>query len=178
MGFIEKIKKLLNRVYRLDTFVEILLSPIGKYLDKIYTILTLLRNNFFFDSLDESGCLYFEKLLAITPSPEDTIENRRARIQAKWLSNNHNCITLIQNICNSWTDGEAIANFVGGKISIEFTKTIGTPANLNSLLEAVKEIKPAHIPILVLFRYLIIEEIHEVMDIEELETIEIDKFEF
>lgn len=177
MNFLEKIKKLINKVYRLDTFVDILLTPIGSYLNKIYAIVQLLRNNFFFDTLNEDGCTYFEGLLAITIEDGDTLENRRARIQAKWLSNNHNSITLIRNICNSWTDGEAVADFIDGKIKIEFTETIGTPANLSSLLEAIKYIKPAHIPILVLFRHLIIEEIHEVKTIEEMEELTIDMFE-
>lgn len=177
MNFLEKIKSLINKVYRLDKFVEILLTPIGNKLLYLAGIVQALRDNFFFDSLNEDGCIYFEKLLKLTPEEGDTLENRRARIQAKWLSNNHNCITLIQSVCESWKDGEAVADFIDGKIRLQF-KTLGTPTNLTSLLEAIEIIKPAHIPILTLFRYLIIEEIHEVKTIEEMENLELDVFEF
>ena len=93
------------------------------------------------------------------------------------MSNNHNTLSLIQAICRSWNDGEAEADFINGKIQLKF-KTIGTPANLNSLLEAIGIVKPAHIPVLTLFSYLIIETIHEVKTIEEMEELTIDMFEF
>lgn len=176
MSFLETIKKLINKVYRLDTFVKVLLSPIGNYLDRLYRIIIILRYNFFFDSLNEDGCTYFEKLLAITPRTGDSLENRQARIQAKWLSNNHNDIRLIQSVCDSWKNGEIAADFVDGKIQIQFIGEFGVPEDLNSLIDAINEIKPAHLPFMFLFRYLLIENIHEVKTIEDMENITLDMF--
>lgn len=176
--FLEKIKKLLNKVYRVDEFVNALLTPVGNKIYFFFRQVDALYCNFFFDSLNEDGCNYYEKLLKITPEPDDTLENRRAKIQAKWLSNNHNSITLIKNICSSWNDGEADADFIDGKIKIQFSGAYGVPKNLNSLLKAIEIVKPAHIAIYTAFKYLIIEEIHEVKTVEDMEELTIDMFEF
>lgn len=178
MNFKEKILKLLNKIYRLDELVNILLNPIASKVWYFLQIIESVYKNFFFDTLDEYGCNYYEKILGLTTNETEPLDNRRAKIQAKWLSNNHNSITLIRNICSSWNDGETEADFKNGKITLRFTRTIGTPANLESLLKAIEIIKPAHIPILTIFRYLIIEEIHEVKSIEEMERPNIDMFEF
>lgn len=178
MNFKETVIKLLNKIYRLDELVNVLLNPISSKVYYFYQKIESLYKNFFFDTLDEYGCNYYEKILGLTTDETEPLDNRRAKIEAKWLSNNHNSIALICNICSSWNDGEAEADFIKGKITLQFTKTIGTPANLDSLLRAIEIIKPAHIPILTIFRYLIIEEIHEVKTIEEMETLDIDMFEF
>ena len=177
-SFKAEIIKLLNKVDRLDKFVDTLLTPVGNRLYLFLNRINELYCTFYFDSLTEEGCEYYEKLLKITTEEGETLENRRSKIQAKWLSNNHNSINLIRSICSSWNDGEAEADFIDGKIVLQFVKTIGTPANLDSLLQAINEVKPAHIPILTLYRYLIIEEIHEVKTIEEMETLDIDMFDF
>lgn len=177
MSYLEKITKLLNKRYWTDIFTNVILTPVSNKLTFLKTKIDELYCNFFFDSLNEDGCNYFENLLKISPEGGDSIENRRAKIQAHWLSNNHNSLSLVQAICSSWNDGEAEADFINGKIQLKF-KTIGTPANLNSLLEAIGIVKPAHIPVLTLFSYLIIETIHEVKTIEEMEELTIDMFEF
>lgn len=174
--FLEKIKNLLNSRYRDSVFIKILVSPVASVLQTLNEKIHALYCNFFFYSLTEDGCKYFESLLGLTVESGDTLENRRAKIQARWLSNNHNSITLIRAICGSWNDGEAVADFVGGKIRITFTKTIGTPTYLDSMIKSINLVKPAHIPILLVFRYLIIEEIHEVKTIEEMENLTLDMF--
>lgn len=42
--------------------------------------------NEFIESADEYGISRFEKILNILPSMEDTLESRRARVQARWFS--------------------------------------------------------------------------------------------
>ena len=170
MTFLEKIKKLINRVYRSDTFVNVLLTPVGSFLLKISLKITAIRNNIFFDSLDEDGCKYFENLMEIPLKSGDTIENRRAKIQAKWLSNNHNCIALIQAVCDSWKRGEVEADFKNGKISIKFVGSLGVPEDLDSLKDAINEIKPAHLAYEIIFKYLLKRDIHHVLTKAEMQT--------
>lgn len=43
-------------------------------------------SNEFIETADEYGLSRFEKILNILPSKEDTIESRRARIQARWFN--------------------------------------------------------------------------------------------
>ena len=42
--------------------------------------------NEFIETADEYGISRFEKILNIFPSKEDTLESRRARVQARWFS--------------------------------------------------------------------------------------------
>ena len=42
--------------------------------------------NEFIEAADEYGILRFEKILSILASTEDTIESRRARVQARWIN--------------------------------------------------------------------------------------------
>lgn len=42
--------------------------------------------NEFIETADEYGISRFEKILNILPSREDTLESRRARVQARWIS--------------------------------------------------------------------------------------------
>lgn len=178
MTFLEKIKKLINKVYRLDTFVSVILTPIGNYLTVINNKITAIRNNIFFDTLDEDGCKYFEKLLNIPLKSGDTITNRRAKIQAKWLSNNHNDIALIQSVCDSWKNGEIAADFVNKKIQIKFIGDYGIPEDINALTNAINTIKPAHLPFEYLYKWLLIRDIHEVKTITQMEQLTISQFAF
>ncbi len=43
-------------------------------------------SNEFIETADEYGISRFEKLLNVFPSKEDTLESRRARVQARWIS--------------------------------------------------------------------------------------------
>ena len=124
------------------------------------------------------GVLHYEKLLAITPTKNQSLENRRAKIHSKWLSNNHNSIKLIQTVCNAWKNGEVIADFKNGKIQITFVGSFGVPDDLDSLKLAIGEVKPAHIGFEIIYKYLLIENIHEVMTIEDLEKITLEQFAF
>lgn len=45
----------------------------------------VLRNEFI-ETADEEGIARFEKLLQVLPSTNDTLESRRARVQARWFS--------------------------------------------------------------------------------------------
>lgn len=159
------------------SFVQIILNAISLSLENINQKLVEFYSNFYFDKLTLDGVIYFENELAITPMANQTIEDRRATIQAKWLANNHNSIYLIQAVCDAWKKGEIKADFKNGKIQIEFVGGYGIPENLDTLKANINEVKPAHLPFVLIFKYLLIENIHEVKTIEEMEEITIDMFE-
>ena len=178
MNFLKFITKLLNKVYRLDKFIEVWLAPISIEIARLYNQVSAIKNNYFFDNLDNDGCRHYEKLLGLVTDESVSLEDRRSRIQAKWLSNNHNNIALIQSVCDSWKNGEIEADFIDGKIQIRFVGSFGVPSDLESLKESINEVKPAHLPYLILFKYLLIENIHEVKTLEEMEKITLEQFAF
>lgn len=52
----------------------------------VWDAVDMVLRNEFIETADEEGIARFEKLLHIPPSSEDTLESRRARVQARWFS--------------------------------------------------------------------------------------------
>lgn len=178
MSFKDKILKLLNKVYREDEYTQELLKPLDKQINNINDVIEAITNNFFFDKLNESGCKWYEKLLNITPQANQTLEDRRSSIQLKWLSNSHNDIELIQLFCDVWKNGNIVVDFVNGKIQLTFVNEYGIPEDLDILLQSLELIKPAHLAYYLIYKYLLIKDIHEVKTIDEMEDIIINMFAF
>lgn len=168
MSIYNSILNLLNKDYREDVFTQDLTSAISLWLENFKNKIIKIKNNFFFDSLDVNGCEYFEKALDI--ESEEDLQNRRSLIQSKWLGNNHNCIQLIQNVCNSWKCGEAIADFVNGKILIKFVGAYGVVEGFEYIKDCIQTIKPAHIGFDFIFKRLRKKEIHNKMTKNEMQT--------
>lgn len=155
---------------RVCTFVQMFVGAIATWLENLSAKIAEIASNFFFDTLTQDGVEYFEDLLKITPSDTQTLDDRRYAIQAKWLMNNHNSIALIQRVCNSWKRGEVEVSFAGGKIRITFVGSYGVPADLDGLLVAINEVKPAHIGYEIIIKYIRKREIHNVMTKGEMIT--------
>lgn len=176
MAIKDDIIKLLNVVYRKDPFTIDYTQAIATVFQRLIDFCNSIKNNMFFNTLDEDGVKWWENFLKITPLNSQTLEDRQSKIQAKWLSKYHNDIALIQRVCDAWKNGEVEVDFVNGKFQIQFVGSFGIPSDLDSLKESVEEIKPAHLDFLILFKYLLIENIHEIKTIEEMQQITIDSF--
>lgn len=174
----DDIIKLINAVYRNDDFINDFTEALRIVFQRLIDFCDAVKDNHFFDKLDENGLIWWEVRLKIIPSATQTLDDRRATVQAKYLSNGHNEIKLIQKICDSWKNGEIEADFVNGKIQIQFVGSFGIPSDLDSLKESIEEIKPAHCGYSILFKFLLIEDIHEVKTVEEMEQITLDAFAF
>lgn len=173
--------KILNLLHRFDKsckFVQDIVKAIADFFNVIDLKITNIYLNFFFSSLTIDGVEYFENLLKITPLQSQTIEDRRSAIRAKWLSKVHCSIGLIQLVCNAWKRGEVEADFISGKLKLKFVGEYGIPDDVDSLISAVDEVKPAHIPLLLLYKYLLIRDIHDVKTIEQMEQLTINMFAF
>lgn len=166
----DDIIKLINAVYRNDDFINDFTEALRIVFQRLIDFCDAVKDNHFFDKLDENGLIWWEVRLKIIPSATQTLDDRRATVQAKYLSNGHNEIKSIQKICDSWKNGEIEADFVNGKIQIQFVGSFGIPSDLDSLKESIEEIKPAHLPIAWLYRYLLKKEIHHVLTKAQMQT--------
>ena len=176
MSFYDNLLKLLHKFDRRPLFISVIINAISLFLDTINSLITKIYNNFYFDSLDIDGVEYFERLLKIIPKPNQTITDRRSQIRAKWLSKGKCDIVQIQQVCESWRQGEVDANFAQGVITLAFRNQQGIPDDLQNLLNAIDEIKPAHLGYTYYFKWLLIRDIHEVKTIEEMEELTISQF--
>lgn len=167
----------LHKYERTSEFANDIFSSIHKKVSEVATFIDTLKGEFFFDTLTISLKAY-EKLMKITPQANATIDERRSAIRARWRANGKNSVKLIQDVCDSWKNGEIEAHFVSGKLQIKFVGEYGIPASLQSLLDEIENIKPAHWGYELLFKYLLIEDIHEVKTLEEMEQITLNNFAF
>ena len=176
MNLNELIAKL-HKYERKSEFANDIFSAIHKKVSEVSSFVETLKGEFFFDSLTISLKAY-EKLMKITPQANATIEERRSAIRARWRANGKNSVKLIQDVCDSWENGRCEAKFVGGKLQIKFSGKYGIPKNLQFLLDEIENIKPAHWGYDFLFKYLLIEDIHTVKTLEEMEMLTIEEFAF
>ena len=167
----------LHKYERKSTFANDIFSAIHNKVSEVSDFVETLKKEFFFDTLTISLKAY-EKLMKITPQANATIEERRSAIRARWRANGKNSVKLIQDVCDSWENGRCEAKFVDGKLQIKFSGKYGIPKTLNVLLNMVEEVKPAHWGYNFLFKYLLIENIHEEKTLEELQAITIEEFAF
>lgn len=169
----------LHKCYRNDPWLNELFSSTVLTLDEIERELIFLYEQFWFDTVDEKFLPIYEKLLDIKTNPNSTIEDRRALIEAKWKSSGGKCdIKLIQAVCNSWKNGKVTASFINGTIQLKFNGESGVPKNLDTLIFAVDDVKPTHLPLKYIFVYLLIKDIHNKMKIKDLQTKKIMEFAF
>lgn len=167
----------LHKYERKSEFANDIFSAIHKKVSEVSSFVETLKGEFFFDTLTISLKAY-EKLMKITPQANATIDERRSAIRARWRANGKNSVKLIQDVCDSWKNGEVEAHFISGKLQIKFVGEYGIPENLQYLLDEVENIKPAHWGYALLFKYLLIEDIHNVKTLEEMEQITLEQFAF
>lgn len=165
----------LNKLHRTDPWVNEVFAAAGLPLDTVAGLILDLYNSNWFDLLSEQWILLYEKKMGITPSAEQTLADRRSTIQAKWKSGGKIDLALIQAVCDSWMNGEVSAAFTGGAIQLTFNSIFGVPSDLQTLLGAVDDVKPAHLALAYVLKYLLISDV-QAMTLSEMETSPLSDF--
>lgn len=175
------LKELINKLHKDDresTFVKMLFGAIYNKVADINNYIKGLQNEFFFDTLTLFSISAYEKLMKITPFAGASIEDRRSAIRARWRANGKNTIKLIQDICNSWQNGEILASFISGKIKLQFVGSYGIPSanNLSALIAQINEVIPAHIGYFFQYKFLLKKDIHKVMTKAQMQSLTKNKY--
>ena len=148
--FKKKLLKLLHKFYRFDEFLNHFINSIKKLVKDLNNAILFLETLLHFNKIKDDGCEWWAKLLDIKLSQDLSLSEKQALIRAKWRATGHNSLKLIQDICQSWEDGKTKANFPNGKIKLQFGDELDEdyqiPFNLDTLLNLIEEVKPAHIP--------------------------------
>lgn len=149
--FKEKLLKLLHKFYRFDEFINDFVASIQNLVEDLNGAILFLETLLHFNKIDDEGCEWWAKLLDIKLSQDLSLTEKQSLIRAKWRATGHNSLKLIQDICQSWKDGKTKASFPDGKIRLEFGDELDDdyqiPFNLETLLNLIEEVKPAHLPI-------------------------------
>lgn len=98
------------------------------------------------------GLIFFEKELTIKTDLNKPISERRSVIKSKIRGSGKVDHIQIKLVADAYTNGNVLVSF-NGHIIVKFNSTLGIPANLDDLKNALEEIKPAHLAINYEFRY-------------------------
>jgi hypothetical protein len=144
----------LHEIYRTDPWIIEIFQSAGLSLDEIIDLILKMYTNYWFDTMDELGISTLEKILDFKTNPNTPIEDRRSQLEARWKSNGKCDLNLLQQVANSWKNGDVEVKLVNGKIQIIFVGEGGVPADLQGLEDALEAIKPAHLGIYYVFKFL------------------------
>jgi hypothetical protein len=93
------------------------------------------------------GLKYWEQTLGITVDEGKDLAFRRSRIRAKLRGVGVTTVAMIQNVSESFSNGEvAVTEFADQfHLEIKFVGTLGIPPNMDDLTATLREIMPAHL---------------------------------
>ena len=101
------------------------------------------------------GLSYWEEALGLETDLSRPYDYRRSRIISKLRGRGTTTVALIQNVAESFTNGQVavIEHPADYRFEIKFVGTIGIPPNMDGLTAAIEEIKPAHLDYDYIFLY-------------------------
>lgn len=147
-----KLLEMLYKQYQFDPWVQALYQMAGGQLDHVEFSISDLHDQRFFDTATW-GLAIYERALGITPRVGQTMEERRAVVQAKWLSGGKVDLALLQTIASAWFPDDVQVGFANGKITMTLCMREPTTVDMERLREAIETTKPAHLPISYYLRY-------------------------
>lgn len=126
------------------------------------------------------GLELWERAYGLAVDVAKPLEQRRERIIAKIRGTGSVTAAMLQNVAESYTNGEVEVIERPGEYGLElrFISVLGTPPNIEDLSAALVEICPAHLAFRYRYRYLLVREIHGAMMLSALETQTLDRFAF
>lgn len=169
----ERLLSNINSILRKDEYINELLKASGIEMDEIDILLEDIYKQFWFDTMTW-GLDILAKEAGIHFTADQSLEEKRSQVQAKWRSKGKLDIQLLQTICDSWKNGETEVDFTD-RIIVKFVGSAGIPSDIDTLKESINKVKRAGKLVEYIFKYILISEM-EAMTIAELETITLDKF--
>ncbi|TGJ75429.1 YmfQ family protein [Caproiciproducens galactitolivorans] len=93
------------------------------------------------------GLDLWEKVLGLATDVSKPFSFRRSRIESKLRSQGVTTKLMIQNVAESFSNGivEIIEHPALYSFDVKFIGTLGIPPNMDDLIAAIEEIKPAHL---------------------------------
>lgn len=173
----DNLKHRVNKLNVRDQMVQNVLEATGQEMDLQDQSTMQTIENLFFDTCSMEQLNAYEKEADITPLPTQEEDGRRSAVEAKWKSYGKVDVAMLQAVANSWKNGKVDVDFVNNKIQIAFVDQFGLPVDRDGLELALDDVKPAHLPIVYLVRYLMVADV-EAMTLEEMESHMLSDFAF
>lgn len=172
----------LRMIGTIDTYwgrveeMKAIMDAQGSELDRVRAAALSNRNQYFIRRAD-TGLFRWEEELAIVTNLNKDIEERRSVVESKVRGVGTVTLAMIERVAQSYDRGLVKATFAPpGIITIQFIDTLGNPPNIQDLMDALEEIRPAHLVLNYAYRYLRIKEIHQVLTINQMNALKLENF--
>jgi len=132
---------------RSDELLNDLYQAIDQVIRKLDTRTEVVFNEKFVDHAVGAGLLYLEVRLGIKTDLLKPLDQRRALIKARLKSKGKINLSKIDNICESWINGQVDSSISGSKIYVKFISVGGIPEGIEDLEATLLDIIPAHLKI-------------------------------
>lgn len=149
----------------------------GTELDQLFAALDETLQQFFVRTATW-GLDRWESELGIKTDLSKPLDQRRAVVESKLRGSGKFSGRLVKSVAEAYDSGTVDVSFqpADWSFTVKFVDTLGIPPNLNDLRAVIDEIKPAHLAVVYEFSYLLIREIHNVLTLNEIEQIPLNKF--
>ena len=171
----DNLKGRINKLNAVDPLTQAIVNAAGREMDIADQEIEQLGKDQFFDTCSIDKLLAYQKQAGKTPQQPQPEAGRRSAVEAKWKSSGKVDVAMLQAVANSLKNGKVDVNFVDNKIQITFSDEYGLPADRTGLEIALDDVKPAHLPIVYLVKYLMLSDV-EAMTLATLETHKLTDF--
>jgi len=140
---------------------KVILEAEGPELDAIETNLADVLKQFYVETATEEGLSRWEEFVGLSSYAGKPLDQRRSRIISKLRGMGTVTVSLIKNVAESYTYGtvEVTERPELYSFTVTFSDKHGIPPNYTDLQAAIEEIKPAHLAVNYVLRYLIWDEL-------------------
>ncbi len=145
-----------------QVFTSILTSE-GIEFGQLRTSIEDVLKQFYVETATDWGLTLWERMLGLKTNHEKPIDQRRSSIISKIRGVGTVTISLIKNVAESFTYGtvEIAEQPEAYSFTITFSDIRGIPPNYADLQAAIEEIKPAHLAVSYVIRYLLWDDLDE-----------------
>lgn len=134
----------MNKLNSSDAMVKNLMEAIGDSMDAIDAEAEQNLKDLFVTWCSLERLKDYENEANVKASNSQSEEDRRANVMSRWKGSNKCDLALLQSIAEMWKVGETSVEYVGNRIEIKFDDK-GIPSDLEGLIAAIEEAKPAHL---------------------------------
>lgn len=161
---------------RNDPYIVELFNSAGLSLDNLYDYIQDVSNQMDIDRATWALDVY-EREAGIPINHDKGYDERRSAIKAKWRSSGKADVYLLQQVADSWKNGNVVVDFINNNVDVTFIGEFGIPERLDGLKNALDEVKPAHLDIVYHFMYVFVKTMQS-LKIKELGQMKIHMFAF
>jgi len=161
MSNAERIMRYLPPYYQGSRVMKVIAEAQGSEVADLWSTLDDILKQFFVETATEPGLALWEQMLGLTSYAGKPLDQRRSRVISKLRGMGTVTVSLIKNVAESYTYGtvEVTEQPELYSFTVTFSDKHGIPPNYTDLQAAIEEIKPAHLAVNYVLRYLIWDEL-------------------